>query len=51
MTDTERFFIQVIEIIDVYYGDGYAKKNPQLVASLLQVRLTEEYSPEYPLVR
>jgi hypothetical protein len=42
-TDTENFLRQSIQIIDGVFGEGYAKKNPALLASLLNARCREEW--------
>lgn len=33
----EKYFREVIKLIDDVFGDGYAKANPALVAGMLQV--------------
>ena len=41
--DTELFFGQSIQMIDAALGDGYAKKNPALITSLVRARCREEW--------
>ena len=42
-TDTQEFLHQAILIIDGAFGDGYAKKNPVLLSSLLNARCREAW--------
>ncbi len=41
--DTEMFLRQSIQMIDAALGDGYAKKNPALITSLVRARCREEW--------
>ena len=42
-SDTEMFLRQSIQMIDAALGDGYAKKNPALITSLVRARCREEW--------
>ena len=38
---------EVIQTLDAIYGEGYAKKNPSLVGSLLQVVVQDRRTIEW----
>ena len=38
---------EVIQTLDAIYGEGYAKKNPRLVGSLLQVVVQDRRTIEW----
>ena len=42
-THTEKFFLQSVQMIDAVFGEGYAKKNPALITSLIRSRSYEEW--------
>ena len=42
-THTEKFFLQSVQMIDAVFGEGYAKKNPALITSLVRARCREEW--------
>ena len=43
----EETFEEVIQSIDDKFGEGYAKKNPRLVGSLLQVVVQDRRTLEW----